>query len=253
MIEAKVVNTEKDLYVELPMVQPMGKVRVKKRSFFSEYGQPVATRQVEITSDCYVEWQIGYDLLKNEENEQKTSLKDFVFKNYKGENKYLYELCEIVYYSYKKGLLSLAQIKKIYEDVVSLSDNETFEQLDSICISRTDPKETIINGVNFYKMTVSYPLLVHKFGEYEIFAEIVVKEKQRAVGTQAMLYVCLPVNVLKFDVEPMGRTLESKEVARWVIGKSEAELSMEMFRIFGMLSPKHKKDVGAILETMFDL
>ena len=71
MIEAKIVNTLDELFVELPMVQPTGKVRVKERSFFSEYGRPVATRQVNITQSCYVEWQIGYDLLKNAENEEK--------------------------------------------------------------------------------------------------------------------------------------------------------------------------------------
>lgn len=253
MIEAKTVNTDNELYVELPMVQPTGKVRVKERSFFSEYGRPVAARQVNITPSCYVEWQIGYDLLKNAENENKTSLKHLEFTNYKGETKYLYELCEILYYAYQKGLISLGDIRFTYNNILSISDDDTFEQMDSICISRTDPKETEYNGVSFYKMTVSYPLLVHKFGDYEIFAEIVVKEKQRAVGTQAMLYVCLPITSLVFNREPIGRTLDSKETARWLISKTEAELSLEMFRIFGMLSPKHKHDVIAIFRAMFDL
>lgn len=49
----------------------------------------------------YVEWQIGYDLLANEENKNYTSLKN-TFTNYKKELKYAYELSEIVYYSLKK-------------------------------------------------------------------------------------------------------------------------------------------------------
>lgn len=252
MVDAKTVNSAEKLYVELPMVQPTGKVRVKERSFFSEYGRPVATRSVVVKSSCYVEWQIGYDLLKKDENKSKTSLLNFEFKNYKGELKYLYELCEILYYSYQRGFLSKEELKNTYEKIVRLSDADTFEHLDSIAITRTEPKEVMYNDMSFYKMTVSYPLLVHRFGKYEIFAEIIVKEKQRAIGTQAMLYVCLPINSLVFEKEPVGRTLDKNETAKWVIQRPEAKLALELFYVFGMLSPKHKYDVVAIFKTMFD-
>jgi len=100
---------------------------------------------------------------------------------------------------------------------------------------------------------VSYPLFVHRFGQYEIFAEIMIREKQRAVGTQAMLYVCLPITALRFKRLPLGRTLETKECAEWHIGKEEASLALELFRVFGMLSPKHRHDVMAILKMLFPL
>ena len=66
--EAKVVNSESRLFVNLPLTKPTGKIRVKKRSFFAEYGVPIAPRQVPLTQSVYVEWQIGYDLLKSDEN-----------------------------------------------------------------------------------------------------------------------------------------------------------------------------------------
>lgn len=77
------------------------------------------------------------------------------------------------------------------------------------------------------------------------------REKQRGVGVQPMLYVCIPVTMLSFDTDPLSRVLQSKETSDWVIGKPEAQLSLELFRIFGMLSNKHRHDVLAILEKMF--
>lgn len=70
--DAKVVNSMNELFVNLPLTKPTGKIRVKKRSFFAEYGEPIAPRQVPMSQSAYVEWQIGYDLLKSSENAGKT-------------------------------------------------------------------------------------------------------------------------------------------------------------------------------------
>lgn len=120
-------------------------------------------------------------------------------------------------------------------------------------ITRTNPIETKINNVDFYKMKVSYPLIVHKFGKYDIYAEIMNREKQRAVGVQPMLYVCLPITSLKYKEQLLGRILDMKECGEWVIGKEEARLSLELFRIFGMLTEKHKYDVLKIVEILFNI
>lgn len=247
--DAKVVDEAKGVFVNLPLTKPTGKIRVKRRSVFSEYGLPVRPRQDPLTQTNYVEWQIGYDLLANEENQVKTSLADLTFENYKGETKFAYELSEIVFYAKKHGLLDDAAICDCYENIRSVKEIETFEA--TADITRTNPKIVQKNGLEFYEMHVSYPLFVHRFGQYEIYAEIVIREKQKAVGTQAMLYVCLPVMALKFAKEPIGRVLAAKECGEWHIGKEEAGLALELFRVFGMLSPKHRHDVLAILEMLF--
>ena len=231
------------------MTKPTGKIRVKRRSFFADYGEPVAPRQVALSQSNYVEWQIGYDLLATSENLEKTTLKDKLFRNYKEELKLAYELSEIVYYAKEKGLIDIADIEKCYYGIKEVKPESTFEETASI--SRTNPKERMINGLPFYEMSVSYPLFVHRFGQYEIFAEIMIREKQKAVGTQAMLYVCLPLTSLKFSTNPIGRTLDAKECAEWHIGEEEAMLALELFRVFGMLSPKHRYDVMEILKTLF--
>lgn len=249
--EARVIFDRSELSVVLPLTQPTGKIRIKERSFFSEYGLPVAARQTRLGLKHYVEWQIGYDLLAKSENEEKTSLRSMMFKNYKGENKFAYELSEILYYSYQRGLVDLASIRDAYVAISSIPEEDTFERLDSMNISRTNPKEVDINGLPFYQMLVSYPMLVHKFGKYDIYAEVVIKEKQRAVGTQAMLYVCLPLSTLRFKRQAIGRVLDARETAEWIIGGEEAALSLELFRVFGMLSPKHRCDVLAIMKMLF--
>ncbi len=247
--ESKVVDHSDGVFVNLPLTKSTGKIRIKRRSFFAEYGESVATRQVALSQMNYVEWQIGYDLYAKAENREKTSLSDKVFKNYKDENKYAYELSEIVYYAHQHKLITLEDIQNCYNQIKSISPECTFEETSSI--SRTNPKERIINGLPFYEMSVSYPLFVHRFGQYEIFTEIMIREKQKAVGTQAMLYVCLPLTSLSFSQNPIGRTLNEKECAQWRIGKVEAELALELFRVFGMLSPKHRHDVQEILKMLF--
>lgn len=246
---AKVV-VGSNVFVNLPMTNPSGKVRVKRRSFFAEYGEPIATRQVPISQSCYVEWQIGYDLLATPENKNKTTLQSFSFRNYKGKNKYCYELGEIVYYALELGLINEGEVRTTYEAIKAVSEKGTFEETASI--ARTNPKMDVINGLEFYAMQVSYPLFVHRFGEYEILAEIMIREQQRAVGTQAMLYVCIPIASLKFRRQPIGRPLDAKECAEWHIGRNEALLALELFRVFGMLSPKHRHDVMAIFECLFE-
>lgn len=246
--EAKVV-TDGDLFVNLPLTKPTGKVRVKRRSYFAEYGEPIAPRQCSITQSLYVEWQIGYDLKASDENKGKTSLPQLEFQNYKGEIKCCYELSEILYYAYKLKLISVKEICDAYQAIKAVGERNTFEENSSI--SRTNPKSVCFNGLDFYAMQVSYPLFVHRFGSYEIFAEIIVREKQRAVGSQAMLYVCVPITSLAFNTQPFGRKLETKECAKWYIGKDEALLSLEMFRVFGMLSAKHRFDVLAIMRMLF--
>ena len=249
--DAKVIVSSNELKVALPLTRPTGKIRIKERSFFGDYGFPVAGRTQKIGLSNYVEWQIGYDLIANATNKSKTSLQSTTFDNYMQERKYAYELSEILFYSAKAGLITVDRIQAVYSEIESVEESDTLEMRDDMQISRTNPQPAKVNGVDFYRMTVKYPMLVHKFGQYDIYAEVIIKEKQRAVGTQAMLYVCLPITALRFSKNIIGRTLDAKETADWAIGKEEAGLALELFRIFGMLSPKHRYDVLAIFKMLF--
>ncbi|EAI8361891.1 restriction endonuclease, partial [Campylobacter coli] len=55
---------------ELPLTSVAGKIRIKQRSTFNDYGLPVAPTKININVKHYVEWQIGYDMVagKNDGN-----------------------------------------------------------------------------------------------------------------------------------------------------------------------------------------
>ncbi len=99
-------------------------------------------------------------------------------------------------------------------------------------------------------MTLKYPQLVYKFGKYEIIAEITIREKQRAIGIQPMLYLCFPITELRASENLIGRIARIKETAQFVIDKTNYKIVPEMVKIFGMLSPSHHKDILEILKSI---
>ena len=243
----------RSLRAVLPITAQTGKVRVKRRSQFTEYGLPVATRSTTMSQSDYIEWQIGYDLLAVSENASATSLSDRTFRNSKDrpETKYPYELSELVFHAHRFGWIDDNALRALVAAVDAVPDGSLLDVHSDMAVLRSHPSDVTLNGMSFWKMEVRYPLLVHKFGEYEIHAEIVNREKQRGVGLQPMLYVCIPLANLDFDVSPFGRLARKQETCRWIVGSAEAPLLLELFRIFGMLSARHRHDTLAILQTLF--
>ncbi len=245
--------------IELEITSLTSKVRVKRRSQFHEYGIPIATRSTIIQPTDYFEWQIGYDLKNEPTNVNKTSLSDFVFTNSRKEKKFPYELSEILYHSHKNGFIQDSDIICTYNFVDQIPQKDLIDCNTSMQICRTYPIPKKINGIDFFSMEVRYPLIVNKFGNYDIYTEVINREKQRAVGNQPMLYLCIPLSSpnLTFKTQDgplssiIGRTAESKEIAIWKITKTEAKLSVLLFKIFGMLSDRHQSDVKSILKVLF--
>jgi hypothetical protein len=93
---------------------------------------------------------------------------------------------------------------------------------------------------------------VHKFKNYEIITEITIREKQKAVGIQPMLYFCFPVTELKSDSPLIGRCTNAKEFAYFKINKNNSFIILEIIKIFGMLSPPHQHDILEILNLIID-
>ena len=243
--------SEEEMKVTLPLTSAKGKIRVKERNFFYDNGKSFPGRSRELGVSNYVEWQIGFDLLANPENAKHTTLKDCRFNSFKGELKYPYELSEILYHSFHRSLISEVQVRNAYSAILSIPEDKTLDLREEMEINRTEPVSVMVNGMPFYRMAVKYPILVHKFGRYDIYAEVSKKEQQNAAAIQPMLYVCIPITALRFKSTIIGRKFDVKETADWVIGKDEAELALELFRIFGMLSPKHRFDVVAIFQRLF--
>jgi hypothetical protein len=149
----KEIIENKEIRVAIPLTATSGKIRIKRRSILNEYGIPVATCQTELTQNCYIEWQIGYDVV--------TAEKD----------------------------------------------------------------------------------------KYEMITEIIIKEK-KAVGVMPMLYLCFPITELKTEPILLGRNAKSKEEAEFIINKDNAEIFVQLLKLFGMLSENHRKDILSIIDVI---
>src|SRR5213080_934628 len=134
--------------VILPLTTHSSKIRVKKRKDIFYQGTPLATRQEKITSDCYFEWQISYDL--KETNRKFAELHKLTLNKIKivNENKqptdrHIYKLSDLLAEIVRKGFIDLNYLKKLLQEV----QNEKKFIEDELEVYRTHPKE-------------------HKFGKY---------------------------------------------------------------------------------------
>lgn len=82
-----------------------------------------------------------------------------------------------------------------------------------------------------------------------MLCEIIVREKQFAVGTMPMLYFCLALSSIKDSSGKnfIGRKILSKECGYLELNKDNIYIFVRIFRIFGLLSKAHKQDCLAIL------
>ena len=240
-----------EIKVAIPLTKGTEKTRIKKRSILNEYGIPVSTKTEPFTQNCYVEWQIGYDVIKSDiEKLAKTTLKDFSFIGANGKEKTLYELSEYIKYFYDWGIITKDNLIDIKNYLQNLSENNFLDTNPELSIKRTHPINKMINNFNFMWTKVEYPLLVYKFGNFEIVAEIKITEKQYAIGTQPMLYLCFPITELENSDKLLGRTALTKEFANFVINSENIGVFLEMLKLFGILSNNHNKDVISIVNVI---
>lgn len=249
----QILIKDKEHLIEIPILLTVvsGKIRIKNRSILNEYGTPVAAKRDGFTLSNYVEWQIGYDVVKKEaEKLAESSLPHTEFLGANGKVKALYELSEYIWYFYKWGVIS----RKELEDVISYLDfikkDDFIDNNSELQIDRSHPIAKRINNFNFEYTQVKYPLLIYKFNGYEIITEIKITEKQYAIGTQPMLYLCFPVTELKTENNLIGRTATVKEIAYFEISEKNIKVFLEMLKMFGILSRNHKHDILQIINTV---
>lgn len=248
-------NTEKkQIRVDIPLTAPTGKVRVKSRNIYYEYGLPHATKQKPFTQNNYVEWQISYDLEVEKLNKgpHLSTLPNKLFTANNGKRKVFYELSEYLYYFHLWGFITDAELENIHKFLSNLREEDLISNHKECKIKRTHPVSKEINNIQFLGLTLEYPQLIYKFDKYEIIAEITIREKQRAVGVQPMLYFCFPITEIKTSPCLVGRVAQAKEHGLFLVDESNYRIIVEMIKIFGMLSPSHNKDIIEIIKTTID-
>ncbi|MCK4244830.1 MAG: R.Pab1 family restriction endonuclease [Candidatus Omnitrophica bacterium] len=229
------------IVIGLPLTTPKGKTRIKVKSNSLDFGTPFYTGTYAINENCYAEWQIGYD---NSNLDAEGVAKEVTFHNSKGEYKYGAELTAIFY----KGLKNNIFAKGILNDLISFANSVSQEDLieENVSISRVTLGSKALKGLTFHIIEEKYPLYLLIKSDYEI--EVVVQHKQRAVGYQAMIYVCLPIKNAEEKV--IGRPAKPKEFIHFKVNQTENNFVFDAFKVFSLASKKHNEDIKSILAAI---
>ncbi|MBR4762477.1 MAG: R.Pab1 family restriction endonuclease, partial [Clostridia bacterium] len=153
-------------------------------------------------------------------------------------------------YFYDWRIVKKDELVNVKKYLSNLSKEDYIDTNSDLMIKRTRPVKKKFNGYNFSRVNVEYPLLVYKLANSESVAEIKITEKQKAIGTQPMLYLCIPVTKLENGKTLLERTAQTKETANFVINSKNISVFLEMLKLFGTLSKNHNQDVISIIDVI---
>ena len=229
--------------VRLPLTDVTGKVRVKEKSS-DGFGIPIAPSKVSLGEKDYLEWQVGYDIPSTNSPSVVPEIK--FIRN--GETKYGHELSKIIFEAVRIGILSTNDLIHEIDSLKKIPPSE-FEESQAVQVevstnAAADGFQSAVQRLpQFTKSTLHG------------WVQIQLKQKQRAVGYQAMVYVCLPMaEVLAMDGSPRKPgSARSKETVYYDFTRANSDLLLAIIHAFGIASQQHNEDIrqilGKILET----
>ena len=228
--------------VRLPLTDVTGKVRVKEKTA-DGFGLPVAPMKTALGKKHYLEWQIGYDT----PNANNVTVVPQIKFTRKGETKYGHELSKIVFESVRLGLLST---NEILHELALLKKNSTGTFEESRAVEIEVSTNTTADG--FQSSVQKMPQFSKTTPHGTV--QIQLKPKQRAVGYQAMIYVCLPLNeVLTMDGSPrQAGAAKSKETVFYNFNRENTAFLMDIVHAFGLASAQHNEDIQKILGKILE-
>jgi len=229
--------------VRLPLTDITGKVRVKEKSS-DGFGRPVAPSKTILGAQHYLEWQIGYDLPGTN---SPTVVPEIKFTR-NGETKYGHELAKIIFESVRLGIVSTNDLIHEIDSLKKIQPNE-FEENQAVQV------EVLTNATaaGFQSAVQRLPQFTKTTPHGGV--QIQLKQKQRAVGYQAMVYVCLPMNeVLAADgsPRPAGKA-HSKEIVFYDFNRANIGLLLDIIHAFGLASAQHNEDIQKILGKILEV
>ena len=229
--------------VRLPLTDVTGKVRVKEKST-DGFGLPVAPSKTLLDGKFYLEWQIGYDL----PNTNSPSVVPEIQFTSHGAKKYGHELAKIIFEAVRLGLLSTNDLIREIDDLKKVPATEFEEnqamQVEFSTNTTADGFQSAVQRLPQFTKTTPHG-----------WVQIQLKQKQRAVGYQAMVYVRLPMSeVLAMDgtPRPAGKA-RSKETVLYEFNRGNSDLLLDIIQAFGIASQQHNQDIQKILEKILEI
>jgi hypothetical protein len=231
-----ILTNGNSIRVRLPLTDVTGKVRVKEMSP-DGFGIPIAPSKAILDTNDYIEWQIGYDIPNTNSPSVIPELK---FQR-NGETKYGHELSKIIFEAVRLEILSTNDLVQEIQKLEKIPTNE-FEESQPVQI------EVSTNSSNGFQRAVERLPQFTKVTPRG-WVQIQLKQKQRAVGYQAMVYVCLPMNQI-LDGNGNSRKpapAKSKEAVFYDFNRENADLILDVVDAFGIASQQHNEDLREIL------
>ncbi|MFA6546328.1 MAG: R.Pab1 family restriction endonuclease [Limisphaerales bacterium] len=248
--EYKLVRIESvgdSVRVRLPLTDVTGKVRPKERTP-DGYGEALAPTKTSLGPKHYLEWQIGYD---SRDSAAPNVVKELQFTR-RGEMKFGAELSKILVEALRLGVISTNDILR-ERDRLSKLAGATLEERESITTEKTplDPKAGALPD-GFTRWTQKVPQFLRETEHG--WVQIQLKPRQRAVGNQAMVYVCLPMSkVLTADGSPRAPgAAKSKETVFYDFTRANSGFLFDIVRAFAIASRQHNEDMGQILGRILE-
>ena len=228
--------------VRLPLTDVTGKVRVKEKSS-DGFGLPVAPSKTLLDKNYYLEWQIGYDI----PNTNSPSVVPQIKFQRNGETKYGHELSKIIFEAVRLGIISTNDLIREINSLEKIPPGE-FEESQAVQV-----EVSTNNSADVFQSAIQLLPQFTKSTPYG-WVQIQLKQKQRAVGYQAMVYVCLPMaEVLAMDGSPRrAGNAKSKETIYYVFNRANAAFLLDIIDAFGIASQQHNEDMQNILGKILE-
>jgi len=243
------INKERNIEIVID-ANNAGKFRFKKRQNRFSFGEIFSTRNEPFNEQAYLEWQIGYDVPVRDVEagnvEVKLNEQSFIGSNNK--KKYPAELSELFYTAIEQSFISKEEVENLLEEIRAYQ-----ELIDEKAISVKEQKSKItLNRVNFEETSINLPTLfmVETLDGTQI--EVSIKQQQYASGVQPMVYFCIPLTSFKNSSGFLGRSSTSGDKLIYVISKSNVQNLINLMRIFGMASERHKHDIVQIIKIILE-
>jgi hypothetical protein len=239
-------STKNEIEIRLPITTPTGKVRVK-RPHAERVSNPVACRSRPMAASDYLEWQISYD---TDDLDDPSIVPEAVLKKPSGV-RYGCELVRLMVEARKLGLLT----GKVWSDLRSVltarqAAGVGIEEREQIAVTRATQDAAFETEFGFQRFIHHTPDYLKRGNGYAV--EIKIAPKQRAVGTQAMIYLHLPVAACNPTASGalVGRMADKGEKALFRITKDNVALITDTTLAFVLASKNHARDIDFIFDAL---
>ena len=228
---------------KLPITTPTGKVRVK-RPRAGHAPEPVACRSKPMIAGDYLEWQISYD---TPDRDNPSVVLEAELHKAAG-LRFGCELVRLMVEVHRLGLLPAARWNELRTLLDAQIATDGIEERERI-ITTPPAADAVADAHGFRRFVQHVPDYLKTTPSYTV--EIKIAPKQRAVGTQAMIYVHLPVQACSAEAGALpGRTAVQKEQVTYTITAANSTLVSDTVLAFVLASRSHAQDIKLIFDAL---